>query len=283
MPGPSPDAAYTNLRDLPHNHQYREFAESLWEEFAPEADANFRERARAHLHPQFWEMYLFVALRRRGLDPRRVGHEGPDFLIERGGARFWVEAVAPGPGVEADAVPQPPYGAAVASRVPEEKILLRFTTVLAGKAEQFRRARDRRQALAGDGYVLAINSRDVGHSWAGGGVLPYFVKAFLGIGHLAVPIDTTTGEAGEAFLTPRNSVVKESGKTVPTDGFLSGRFPAVSCALHSVVDCANLPRDFGADFQVAHNPTATVPAPRDLFSFCRGYVRDGDQIQRLDP
>ena len=57
-----------------------------------------RKDARKHFLERYWEMYLTVALIGSGFVPKRVGNTGPEFFIEVEARRFWVEAIALGPG-----------------------------------------------------------------------------------------------------------------------------------------------------------------------------------------
>jgi type I restriction enzyme S subunit len=162
LAGKCMDLGYKNVRDLPHHEDVRLFIQALWESYAPLADAHFREDAKNHFLARFWEMYLAVALSKRGLTLVRSAGEGPEFYFENRGKRVWIEAVAPGPGVGADRVPEPECG--VASAVPTEKILLRFTNALVEKREKYKAACSKGIVSVSDAYVLAINSRGIPHA-----------------------------------------------------------------------------------------------------------------------
>ncbi len=270
LPGVTPEAidpAYRNVRDLPHAAGYRDFVEELWARFRAIAEPGFRLKAATALHPAFWEMYLYAALTERGLRVGRASLDGPDFFVDTPAGRVWIEATAPGPGEGPDAVPPPDYSAREAREVPEDKILMRFTGAMREKAKQFERAATAGLVSRGEPYVVAINSHDADPAF--GGYVPYYLTAFLPIGHLAIAIDNRTGEVVERRLTYRDTLTRQSGKTVPTDTFLSGAYPAVSAFLHSRVDCANFPGQFGGDFAILHNPRAAAPLGDDLFAFCK--------------
>jgi len=72
LSGPAPDAGYANIRDLERNRNYKAFVEELWSEYHHLADTHFRQDAKAHFQQRFWEMYLSVALLRRGFDLHRI-------------------------------------------------------------------------------------------------------------------------------------------------------------------------------------------------------------------
>ncbi len=137
-----------------------------------------------------------------------------------------------------------------------------------GKADQFNRALLANRVKSTDAYVVAINSRDIDPYY--GGAPPYYLKAFLPIGHPAIVFDSSTGKIVDRTITFRNELKKVHEAHVPTDTFLSGAYPFVSAVLHSRVDCANLPSRLGGDFQMLHNPSA-VSIPDDLFAFMKQF------------
>lgn len=275
------DSAYRAVRDLAHAARYRALIEQLWGRFAPVAEPDFRSKAATALHQAFWEMYLFAALTEHGLQVGRVAHTGPDFFVDTPTGRVWIEAVAPGAGEGPDAVPPHDYGSREARRVPEDQILMRYTSAMRGKAEQFERAIRGGVVRRGEAYVVAINSREADPSYSG--FVPFFIKAFLPIGHPAIGLDPQTGNVVEQTITYRDSVSKKSGSVVPTDTFLSGAYPNVSALLHSRVDCANVPSRMGGDFELLHNSRAEAPVGDDLFAFCKQTrVREDGESFSLD-
>jgi hypothetical protein len=81
--------------------------EKLWNRFGPYADKQFIKEFGRHVEERFWEMYLGVrllegrkALRKKDKLPKAERDEGPDFCIQKGRRRIWVEAIAPSPGDE---------------------------------------------------------------------------------------------------------------------------------------------------------------------------------------
>lgn len=267
VPDGAIDPAYRNVRDLEHAASYKTFVEELWARFRPIAEPDFRLKAATGLNPAFWEMYLYAALSEHGLKVGRAAFAGPDFFVDTPGGRVWVEAAAPGPGDGPDAVPPPDYGAREARRVPEDQIIMRFTGAMREKVRVFARAISAGLVQRSDPYVVAINSRDADPAY--GGFVPYYLKAFLPIGHPAISFDRRTGDVVERTVTYRDTLTKKSGSPVSTDSFLSGAYPAVSALLHSRVDCANFPRQLGGDFGILHNPRADAPLGDELFAFCK--------------
>ena len=225
-------------------------------------------------------MYLTVTLIDRGLRVQRVSHEGPEFYIKQNNKRIWVEAIAPGPGVGADRVPEPQNG--IAYKVPTEKILLRFTHALAEKRNKYRDAIEKGIIAPEDGYLLAINCRAIPHA-PYGNTLPYFVQAYLPFGPYAVSIDPNTGNIVDSFYQYRGTISKLNGADVPTRAFLDPGYSFVSAVLNSSVDCVNHPKEVGGDFCLLHNPNAAKCIDQTLFNWCQQMALVGDELVTSQP
>jgi hypothetical protein len=280
--GPCLDLAYQNTRDHPPCAEDKRFVEQLWGRFYGLADSHFREDARHHFLQRFWEMYLAVTLFDRGVDLHRHGDEGPEFYASVGGRRIWFEAIAPGPGDGPDRVPQLVFGAPIATDVPTEQILLRFTHALAEKKRLYDTALVKGIISPDDSYVLAINSRGIRHA-PESNTLPFFIQAFLPFGPLTVLIDTKTGKLTESFYAYRPNVSKISGSSVSTRTFLDDEASFCSAVLHSSVDCANHPAQLGGDFSVLHNPNAQRPIDAVIFHWCEQFTFRDEHLHRSSP
>lgn len=273
--GACSDPGYGNVRDGGHSPlvEGRAFTESLWARYAPLADSHFREDARAHFIERFWEMYLGVAFLDRGFDVSPGSGTGPEFSFNEGGRRFWVEAVAPGPGTGPDRVPEIENGVAYA--VPTEKILLRFANAVIAKRGQHSAALEARIVAPDDGYLLAINSRRIPHA-PYDNTLPFYVQALLPFGNLTLMLNRSTREIEDRFYQAREKVLKGNSAPVSTQPFLNPEFAFVSAVLHSAVDCVNRPEFLGGEFSILHNPLAACPLNPSTFSWCDQYFyRDG--------
>jgi hypothetical protein len=281
LPGDCSDPGYRNVRDGDHSPlvEGRAFTESLWPQYAPLADAHFREDARAHFIERFWEMYLAVALVDHGLRLVPGSGTGPEFSFNHDDRHFWVEAVAPGPGTGADRVPEIELG--VAYEVPTEKILLRFANAVVEKRTRYHSALQARIIDPASGYVLAINSRRIPHA-PYGNTLPFYLQALLPIGNLTVMLNRSTREIEDRFYAAREKVLKSNTAPVSTQPLLNRDFGFISTVLHSSVDCVNRPATLGEDFSVLHNPLATRPLAPSTFDWCDQYFyNDGILEKRL--
>lgn len=278
QPGATNDSAYVDMRDLPSLAEARRFVEELWAEYQLIADRHFCADARNHFLHRFWEMYLAITLRRKGFSLTKVNDEGPEFYFLLGEKKVWVEAVAPGPGNGPDAVLQPPLGQVFS--VPQEQILLRFTNALAGKLEKYKEALKKGIVDVSDHYVVAVNCRGIPHA-PYGSVLPYGVMAYLPFGHPAVTIDRKARQIVDSYFQYRDQVTKSSGAIVSTNSFLNPEYAGISGVLHSAVYPVDRV-EMGGDFWFLHNPLASQPIEKSVFSFCRQYFLEGETLQTLE-
>jgi hypothetical protein len=279
LPGTDCGLGYLNVRRSRFLRPAKLYVEHLWQTYAPYADQHFRQDARKHFLQRYWEMYLTVALIDAGFTPTKLADEGPEFFIELEGRRVWVKAIAPGGGEGPDKVPEFPPGTAF--NVPAEQVLLRYTHALAEKRTKY--LRNVRKGIIGpdDGYIVAINCREIPHARYGG-VIPYALQAFLPFGPLTAVYVLRKGQITDRYFTKRESISKLKGTQIPTTAFLDPAYACVSAIIHSAVDAANSPVVLGADLFVLHNPLASQPIPTKTFSRWRQYVFADDQIRMIE-
>lgn len=278
LPGPTDDAGYRNVRDLERLKDLRAFVEDLWVEYKPLADRHFRQDAKSHFHERFWEMYLAVALMRRGYDVRPGTGNGPDFHLLIGDSNLvYVEATAPGPGQGPDAVPE--AQPMVARRVPEQQIILRLRSGIEEKLKQFKKWSAEGKVNTSHPYVIALNGRRIFESRAEG-LLPFIVKAVFPFGDYSVIWNTETDKITDGFYSHRDTVKKTAGAEVRTDLFESDEYREISAVLYTWCDCANHAVNLGDEFVVVHNPKAQNRIPRGFFPFGQEYTSDDQFLHR---
>jgi hypothetical protein len=280
--GPCEDPAYLNTRDHPRGIESKRFVEELWQRFHHLADPHSREDARNHFLQRFWEMYLAVTLLERDFDLKRHGNEGPEFYAVVENKRLWFEAVAPEPGGGPDQVPPLQHDGQF-HKIPVDRILLRFTNALDNKRKRYFSALRKGIISEDDQYVLAINSRGIRQHALYEGDIPLFLKAFLPIGPLMVPFNVTTREWEQASYQHRPTIAKLNGESISTSAFLAEDARFCSGILHSSVDCANHPDQFGADFAILHNPNARSPVDVTTFAWCEQFIVQNNHLNRFAP
>ncbi len=270
---------YRNVRDLPHCAEYRGFVEDLWKDYKPYADRHFLIEAKNNFQERFWEMYVCVAFLRRGFLVTKVGEDGPEFFVEIGGKKVWIEAVAPGPGIGQNQIAEPPMGDV--SDVPSEKIILRYTSALSYKLKKYLEYRRKEIVGENDCYVIAINSKKIPYASLGF-TLPYHVHAFLPFGNLTVSISRETRDR-ETFFQYRGFLRNNGGVKVSTKPFLEPAYAGISAVIHSGVDCANGPSELGADFDILHNPLAKNALLIDDLKWCRHRFYNNGELSTEEP
>ena len=279
--GDAKDRAYCSLRDSTRNAESRAFCESLWKRYQPYADRHFLDEIRIQFHQRLWEMYLTVTFLERGYELHRHKGGGPEFGIDIGDRRYWLDAIAPNPGEGHDAVPQLEYNRPVASNVPQEQIILRLMSALAAKRVKWKKDLDGGLVLERDGFIVAINDRAIRWAWLGA-EMPYIVKGMYGFGNLAVSFDRRTLEVVDTKHLHRPTIAKASGSSISSQPFAAHECPEVSAILYSSVDAANFPGVLGADFMMLHNVEPNVPLRLGALRFYREYWIDGDQLTMKD-
>lgn len=281
LPGPAPDDEYRNVRDQDDPRGFRDFVEELWTKYQHLADQHFRQDARSHFHERFWEMYLAVALIRRGYEVQSTSGTGPDLCVIDEGTSVYVEATAPGPGESADAVPEPPP--MVASTVPEKQILFRLRGTIEAKLAQFKQWVAEGVVNESRPYIIAVNGRRI-QVFRREGNLPSIVKAVLPFGDYSVVWDTSTDEITNGFYSHRDTIRKASGSDVRTDVFDSDAYREVSAVLYAWCDYANHAVNLGDEFILVHNPKARNPIRHGLFPFGHEYEYSSDEesLRRKD-
>ena len=260
------DCKYCNVKS---DTEMREFIEGLWRNFWDLAESNFLTEATKNFHACFWEMYVGVALRRHGLNPKRVSTTGPDFLVCIDGLRIWIEATTAEAGDGDDAVPPIPSSCEDQADcpVPDDKITLRITNAIAKKRKQFQKAIDHQVAKDSDALIVAINGNRIRNGSTLSNASEVLPKALLGEGDLGGAVDPSTGDivlVKHAFIP---KIEKANKKPVSTVGFSNGDYPDISGAIYSeahVGNVCNLETTDPKDWHLLHNPGAEVPIPPGL-------------------
>jgi len=282
LDGDGASREYLDVRDLRLAEYSKSYCEHLWTRYRPFADRYFLEDARFHFHQRFWEMYLAVTLLEWGIDLKKHSDEGPDFYYAAGRARVWIEAMALSGGEGEDRVPEPQMGKF--TRVPHEKIFLRYQSGYSDKRRQYLSALEKGIVSPTDTCIIALNVRRVPHA-AFGDTLPFAARAFYPIGPLTVSVPRDDRDVSESFYALRGSIHKLNGSEVGTKTFLDDPTSQFcSGVIESVVDCANFTELFGQDFKFIHNRMARVPLNDNVTSHVHQYeYSDDDRIVHAEP
>lgn len=291
QPGEASDPIYISHRDHGTKAPLKALIEEMWANFAPFCPDNhddFLTDARSHFVQRVWEMYLANVLMRQ-FDLQKPLAEGPDILFEHEGVRCWVEAIAPGPGTEPNAVPQRDPQARWIPHIPEEMLILRLTSALNEKLSKIEKYRSKGIVGDGDACIIAINVSQILDADLEDHDVPMIIKALFPIGEAVIRFMTYSDKEPEFGYDHRDAVVKrrigsngvEDGASVPTTLFLDPRSGPISGVFYSSAGIWFGMNPLGRDINIVHNPQATVPITRDLFKFGREtFWLEGDKIQR---
>lgn len=263
------DPAYRNIRDGNHRMEIfgRELTEFLWLKFEPLSDLHFVEQLAIDFDARFWEMDLTVGLIEQGHDVS-CPKPGPDVCVGSVDGNLWFEAIAPQPGKGADKVPEIVPG--IAQDVPDEQIVLRYTSAIEEKFRKYNEYVEKGIISKTEPYVIAINGCQLPSARADFDP-PRIIRSVFPIGGQFVTFDRKTGGVVDSGFNFKAAVKKAKGADVSIDYFLQPKYAGISAILFSCSDCCNRVTD-GNDWIVIHNPLATNPLPPKLVSCHREYV-----------
>jgi hypothetical protein len=237
---------------------------------------------------QLSEVLVADQLAQVGLLPsHRVA--GPDFLIEYGQRRIWIEVICPTPvGIPAEWFVHADFEA---YSMPHEAMLLRWTSAIKEKSEKLIGIPENPETgyltkglvAADDSYVIAVNGRLLRSNFPqleGISQFPFAVEATFSVGPYAVTINRETLESTAGGHQHRPVIPKPNGARVPADTFLDLRFAPIS-ALWAMDADENLIVGRQQPMVVVHNPAALNPLPADLLPAFSEYVAisNGDYYQ----
>lgn len=191
--------------------------------------------------------------------------KGPDFRVHKEGHSAWIELVSPEPiDLAPEDVTLPAAGEFREARsVPHLQRMLRWTTGLKTKLEQFQKYQTEGVVSPDDICVIAVNARMLDlypFDIAGNSKLPVPVELGFGVGPLAIEIDATNPKTVSSRITYRSTIANRNSKPVDTHLFLDPTYSAVSAILGiSMHDFAAFDRPYPS--AVAYNPIAKRSLP----------------------
>jgi hypothetical protein len=247
-------------------------------------DPNLADELCAGDEARYWQRLSEILL---GNEMIEVGlllqpsREGPDFLLEIGAHRVWIEVICPQPtGVPSEWLAKS-SGEAVG--LPHEALLLRWTAAIKEKAEKL--LGNSAKGLAGyldkgvvgpkDSYVIAVNGRLLrGPHFAsitGISQFPFAVEAAFAVGPMTITIDLKNNQAVGSGHQHRPTIKKPNGAVVPAYTFLDPAFSAISAIWATDVDETWVIGNM-KPMAIVHNPAAANPIPTGLLPAQDEYV-----------
>ncbi|SRR6266511_2822640 len=262
----------------------RLFVENLWTRYMEHADKDFAKKIAARFHDHFWEMYLACTLKDDGkyLLPK-TKWKGPDIEIKSADfSRIWVEAVAASPGTGEDRIPLPKLDDKMWFRVPEDRIVLRYTTAIDAKYQKYMHYTDSEKGNViekSEPYVIAVNGSKVPYAWDWDDEIPYIVQAVLPFGSPTVEINWDTPEKTTSGYEDRPEIKNVKGEGIPTNIFLRKEYEGISGVIFSRVGIHQFRNKMGKDFIFVHNPLALNRLPEGWLRMGREYRMVGNTLE----
>jgi hypothetical protein len=295
-----PDATqgFKNLRAAPADSEGGKIQaglEEFWQRFEPYADKDFVKEFGRHPEERFWEMYLGVrllegrqALRKRNQLPKKARDEGPDFCIQQGHRKIWVEVIAPSPGDEDNLDKVPDLFASGAAREARRKIELRIGSALKTKTDKFARYREKGIIGPDDSCVVAIAASQFALEAAAesGAGLPLPVTTVFPFGEEVITIDPQTAEftsLSHKYSGEIERAQKEGKKpaVVPCTAFQNEYFSGIDGLIWSHRSTGNFLGNTN-DLVYVHNQLAKRPLPKRWMDWQEEYspIDGGTKLRR---
>ncbi len=251
------------LKGLSEDSDFFPLRERIVELFCPLdglEDPHFEQELDRDPHARLWEMMVAKILKFEGYEPKSTDH-GPDFVVERGGKRIFIEAICPGPGDEGNPNSVPPiiYGAPIFQDVPVAQIVLRIRSALEEKKRKYKQYLKEGIVSASDVCVIAVSSSKLSPRaklWP-----PAIMRATHGLGNPYVVFGQGEGVVGEG-IESCESIPKVNGQEIDTRFFLSEDNSLISAVLYSHCSFFSLVFDLFDESMIVHNPKARVPLPQ---------------------
>lgn len=249
------------------------------------AGSNYISELTSGSNGKFWscvsEALIFDRIREMNFGVRPNAGVGPDFLVEDGNRKVWIEVVCPQP------IGLPPEWLEIQSssfgHVPHDAILLRWTSAIKEKTEKLIGSEDGRVrgylhtgvVSESDVYVIAVNGCQLRHgpfpALHGISQFPYAVEAVFPIGPYQLKIDKKTLKCVGDGFQERYSISKPNGSSVPSYAFLDTRNKMIS-AIWAVDFNAGTVIGNHEPSALIHNPNAVNALPQGFLPSCEEYV-----------
>ena len=288
-PADGGDPEYEKLFQSPEGlpfdpSEVRQHVEKLWYVFRSYADSKFPSQCKKDFHACYWEMLIANALKVHGQYELTSKDKGPDFYVNELNA--WIECVTAtnGENDSPDRVPDSNTlgpndpATSVASQIPTEKILLRYTNAFESKRKKFEKYLEDKAVGCDQPCIVAINTAKMNYSEAEPGY-PRILAALFPFGNQFVRVDKGTGETIDTGYCFKVAISKENGAKVPKTAFASDDCSQISGVIWSKIDVWKgfESESIGADLLFVPNPYARNPVLCNFLKigrFCEISVTD---------
>ena len=266
---PTGGVLYQACRDHESKRDIREKLERSWEQHwqrCPEKPKQFVKEFRKNFHSRSWELFLLSVLADAGLTLERTQAKGPDICVRlASGKRCWIEAVAPTPGTEDNAVFQRPEGNWRGILPKDNNLILRYRTGLEAKLNKLDQYKASGIVGPDDAYVVALYPGDIVDSDLYDMELPALARAVFPIGETVLKVPVYRDGPMTLETPVRENVTKVNKQrtvsTVSTRFFLEPRTEFISGVLFVGQTIYNISWSAAESLHMIHRPNAKVPLP----------------------
>ncbi|HLP30024.1 MAG TPA: hypothetical protein VK150_01605 [Geothrix sp.] len=265
----------------------REYLERACEAFVASgwADPKFLTELSSREEQKFWasvsEALVYQLLLGKTFGARRNPGRGPDFLIQNGSQRIWIEVTCPEPTGLPENWKKIAWGEA--SSVPHELVLLRWTSAIKTKANALIGNMTRKKTGylqtgivgANDAYVIAVNACCLRHGPFPGilGIsqFPYAAEATLPIGPYALQIDSKSLQVVDRGHQYRPFLLNKNNAEVSTKLFFDPQYNGISAIWALDLNGSSAIGNH-EPIALVHNPNALNPLPPGFLPSQNEYV-----------
>lgn len=262
----------------------REWYERRWPDFKKYLDKNFVsgfKNKEEHLSRE-WEFHIVSVLLDYGFTLKEKKWEiGPDFCIETGDKKVWVEAVSCSLGQTDPVEPMPIMGSgklySFGGNIEDinRPRALRITNAIATKFEQYKRYLDNPECdvSKNDCLVIAVNGNQIQHYSRPEAL---FKRAVFGQGPDILVRKAGTEKLQGGFYKPSLTIIKKVGdreEIIPANFMELKEFSTISVVIYSGNNISHSwLNDYktGDDFIFAYHSIADNPMPEGFFRFGLG-------------
>lgn len=171
-----------------------------------------------------------------------------------------VEAVVASPGEGSNRVPAPKADQQW-FRIPEEQIVMRYTTVVDAKFQKYSFYREKQIISESHPYVIAVNGNKVPLSWESSDEIPFIVQAVLPFGLPTVNVNWENPNQSSFEYAHRPEIFKVSGSSIQTNIFQRKEYEGISGIIFSKASVYEFRTQLGEDYIFIHNPLALNKLP----------------------
>lgn len=276
---------FIQIRESEFCDEIRRYIDACYLRFSPYADNHFTNEfpLKDKFHSRIWEMILANVLLDCGYQISALPKgKGPDFKIS-GDQTIFIEATAPN---STDHLQQNYEQSKYGASIPEDEIILQFTSAIKTKWEKYQKDRAENVIGTDDCYVLAISGAKL-HFCGPTIDLPWILKPLFGLKNpgLKIEIDTNYKEQTYVHQLIRLKEQSENKAPIEFDLFLSDKRAGISAIIFSAADIKNRPEFFGGkpgdDFILVHNPFATNPLPRNFLGRGQEWAVENGVLRKI--